>query len=97
MQMTLWTVLNWAVCGLVVGLVARAIVPGRQSLSLPLTSVLGIVGAIVGGFLYWTVKGQPGVSFSLAGNAWHGWILAIVGACLMLWIYPIMRPRAWWQ
>jgi uncharacterized membrane protein YeaQ/YmgE (transglycosylase-associated protein family) len=95
--MTIGTFISWAICGLVVGLIARAVVPGRQSLSLPMTSLLGIVGAFVGGFLYWIMKGQPGVAFSLAGNAWHGWILAVVGASLMLWLYPIIRPRKWWQ
>jgi uncharacterized membrane protein YeaQ/YmgE (transglycosylase-associated protein family) len=40
------------VCGLIVGLIARLLLPGRQSMSLLMTMVLGIVGAVVGGFLY---------------------------------------------
>ncbi len=40
--MTIGTFVSWVVCGLVVGWIARAIVPGRQSLSLPMTSLLGI-------------------------------------------------------
>ncbi len=95
MQTTLWTLLNWTICGLLVGLIARAVMPGRQSLSLLLTAVLGVIGAMIGGFLYWSVKGQPGVGYSLAGNSWHGWIVSILGACLALWFYPILRPRAW--
>jgi uncharacterized membrane protein YeaQ/YmgE (transglycosylase-associated protein family) len=95
--MTFVTLLSWIVCGLIAGFAARALVPGRQYLSLFMTAVLGIAGAIVGGFAYWSVMGQPGVAFSLAGNAWHGWILTIAGAVLVLWIYPMVRPKHWWD
>jgi len=89
--------LSWAVCGLIVGLIARFLIPGRQSMGLFMTAVLGIVGAVAGGFLYWAFKGQPGVSFSLAGNAWHGWIVSIIGAVLVLGAYAVLHPRRWWQ
>jgi uncharacterized membrane protein YeaQ/YmgE (transglycosylase-associated protein family) len=95
--MTLGTLLSWAVCGVIVGLIARALIPGRQSMSLLMTAVLGIVGAIAGGFLYWAFKGQPGVSFSLSGNAWHGWIVSILGAMLALWVFTVLHARKWWQ
>lgn len=95
--MTVMTIVSWMICGLIVGLLARAIVPGRQSMSMLKTAILGIVGACVGGFLYWVFNGQADVSFSLAGNAWHGWIMSIIGAALVLWVYPILRPRRWWQ
>jgi uncharacterized membrane protein YeaQ/YmgE (transglycosylase-associated protein family) len=95
--MTPMTFVSWVACGLLVGLIARAVIPGRQHLSLLMTAGLGIVGACAGGFLYWAFKGQPGVSFSLAGNAWHGWIVSIIGAVLVLWAFPLLRPRRWWQ
>jgi uncharacterized membrane protein YeaQ/YmgE (transglycosylase-associated protein family) len=88
---------SWLICGLIVGLVARLLIPGRQSMSLALTMVLGIVGAVVGGFLYWLVQGEPREPFSLAGNAWHGWIVSILGAGLVLWAYLTIYPRRWWQ
>ncbi len=91
------SILSWMVCGLIVGLIARLLLPGRQSLSLLLTMVLGIVGAIVGGFLYSLVQGPPSEPFSLSGNAWHGWAVAIVGAVLVLWAYVALKPRRWWQ
>jgi uncharacterized membrane protein YeaQ/YmgE (transglycosylase-associated protein family) len=91
------TLMSWIICGLIAGFAARALVPGRQYMSLFMTAVLGIVGAIVGGFLYWTVMGQPGVAFSLAGSAWHGWIVTIAGAVLTLWAYPLVAPRRWWD
>jgi uncharacterized membrane protein YeaQ/YmgE (transglycosylase-associated protein family) len=95
--MSAGTLLSWAVCGLIVGLIARFLVPGRQSMSLLMTAVLGILGACAGGFLYWVLKGQAGVSYSLSGNAWHGWIVSIIGAVLVLWVFPILQPRRWWQ
>ncbi len=95
--MTVGTLLSWMLCGLIVGLIARLLVPGRQNMSLLLTMVLGIVGAVVGGFLYSLIQGVPAEPFSLAGNAWHGWIVAILGAVLVLWAYGAYYPRRWWQ
>src|SRR5207245_7267470 len=42
--------LAWMLCGLIVGLLARLLAPGRQSVSLLLTMVLGLVGAVMGVF-----------------------------------------------
>lgn len=95
--MTFGTLLSWIVCGLIVGLVARLLVPGRQSMSLLLTMMLGIAGALVGGFLYSLVQGAPSEPFSLSGNAWHGWIVALLGAVVVLWAYASLYPRRWYQ
>ena len=54
--MSVGTFFSWILCGLIVGLVARLLVPGRQSMGLVLTMALGIVGAVVGGFLYSLVE-----------------------------------------
>lgn len=95
--MSVGAIISWMLCGLVVGLIARLLVPGPQSMGLLLTMVLGIVGAIVGGILYSAVRGAPSEPFSLAGNAWHGWIVAILGGVLVLWGYIALYPRRWWQ
>ena len=95
--MTAGSILSWMVCGLIVGLVARLLVPGRQHMSLLLTMVLGIVGAVVGGLIFSLIQGAPGEPFSLSGNAWHGWVVAILGGVLVLWAYSAMYPRRWWQ
>jgi uncharacterized membrane protein YeaQ/YmgE (transglycosylase-associated protein family) len=95
--MSVATVLSWMVCGLIVGLIARVLLPGRQTLSLLMTMVLGIVGAVVGGFVYSLVQGAPSEPFSLSGNAWHGWIVAILAAVFVLWAYGKFYPRRWWQ
>ena len=95
--MSVYTLLSWMLCGLIVGLIARFLIPGRQSMSLLLTMVLGIVGALVGGFLYSLVQGAPSEPYSLSGNAWHGWIVAVIGAVVVLWGYVTLFPRRWWQ
>jgi uncharacterized membrane protein YeaQ/YmgE (transglycosylase-associated protein family) len=95
--MNVGAVLSWMLCGLTVGLIARLLVPGTRSMSLLLTMVLGIVGAVLGGLLYSLVQGAPSEPFSLSGNAWHGWIAAVLGGVLVLWAYVALYPRRWWQ
>jgi uncharacterized membrane protein YeaQ/YmgE (transglycosylase-associated protein family) len=85
--------LSWALCGLVVGIVARLLVPGRHPLGIVGTIILGVIGAFAGGFLDWLFTGSPGQPFSLAGDAWHGWLLSIIGAVVVLWIGGMLyRP-----
>lgn len=95
--MSLGTLGSWLLCGLIVGLLARWLVPGRQRLGLPQTAGLGILGACTGGFLYWTVKGEAGDAFSFASHAWHGWVVSVLGAAFVLWAYGALFPRRWWQ
>jgi uncharacterized membrane protein YeaQ/YmgE (transglycosylase-associated protein family) len=59
--------------------------------------VLGIIGSFVGGFLYWLLAGSPSEPFTLAGNAWHGWVVAIIGAVVVLWAYGVFYPKKWYQ
>ena len=73
-----------AIIGFVVGLVARAILPGTQSLGLILTAVLGIAGSFAAGFageaLGWYAKGEPA-----------GFIASVVGAIVLLLIVSKLR------
>lgn len=94
--MSIGSIFSWIVCGLVVGLCARFLVPGRQFMSLPMTTLLGIVGALVGGFLYSMIRGASVAPFSLVSHNWYGWIVAILGATLLVWVYPYVYPRKWW-
>jgi uncharacterized membrane protein YeaQ/YmgE (transglycosylase-associated protein family) len=79
---TLGAILVWAVFGLIVGAIARLLYPGKQTMGLLATMLLGIVGSLVGGFLSWIVTGGPGEPFHAAG-----WIMSIVGAVIVVWIY----------
>lgn len=73
-----------AIVGFIVGLVARAILPGTQSLGIILTSLLGIVGALVAGFL-----GQA-LGMYGPGQA-AGFIASVIGAILVLFIYTKIK------
>jgi uncharacterized membrane protein YeaQ/YmgE (transglycosylase-associated protein family) len=76
-----------AVVGLVVGLVARAVMPGTQSMGLILTSVLGIAGSYVAGFL-----GQA-VGLYRAGEG-AGFLGSVVGALVLLLVVGFMQKRS---
>ena len=95
--MSVRTLLGWLVCGLIVGLIARLLVPGWHRFGLLRTIVLGILGSFLGGFLYWLVQRGPDEPFSLSGNAWQGWMLSILGAVIVLWAYGALYPRRWFQ
>ena len=93
--MSIGSILSWIVCGLVVGICARFLVPGRQSMSLPMTIVLGIAGALVGGFLYSLIRSGSVEPFSLSTQNWYGWIVAILGAMLLVWAFPFFSSNRW--
>jgi len=81
--------LSWIVTGLVIGLIARALVPGRQSLGIVLTIVLGVIGAFVGGLISGAIWGMPDPATTDAdvSRMWPGWLMSIVGAVILLWGY----------
>lgn len=75
------------IVGFVVGLIARAIMPGRQSLGFILTTVLGIVGAVLAGYI-----GQA-LGWYTAGEG-AGFIGSVVGAIIVLAIYGMVARKA---
>lgn len=74
------------IVGFIVGLIARAIMPGTQSMGFILTTVLGIIGAVVAGFLGrtlgWYDAGEP-----------VGWIASVVGAIIVLFIFGLVAGK----
>jgi len=66
--------------GFVVGLVARAVLPGTQSVGMVLTTVLGVAGSLVAGFL-----GQA-LGWYRAGQG-AGFVGSVLGAMLVLFLY----------
>lgn len=81
-------ILSWILLGLVVGILAKWIMPGPDPGGLILTIFLGIAGALVGGYIGALVGLGSVTGFNLGSLA-----LAIVGALLLLWIYRRVRGR----
>jgi len=78
------------VIGLLAGFVARALVPGRDSMSIGATLLLGIVGSFVGGFLGWAIFGKD---FSEGALQASGLIGSVIGSILALVIYRATNER----
>ena len=76
------------VVGFLAGLVARALMPGRQSMGLALTTLLGIVGSFVGGFFSSLFSHRPVSLFQPTGI-----IGSIIGALVVLGIYMGVTRR----
>jgi uncharacterized membrane protein YeaQ/YmgE (transglycosylase-associated protein family) len=88
---TIGTIISWIVFGLVVGLIARAVYPGRQNMSLPSTIALGIAGSLVGGLIAWGFGYRP----EEGPFAGAGWIMSILGGLIVVWAsLALSRPRA---
>jgi len=78
----------YIIVGFVVGLIARAVMPGVQHLGFILTTLLGIGGSIVGGLIARLFsKPEPGSAFHPAGL-----ILSIIGAIILLFIWGKLAP-----
>ena len=83
----IWNLIVLLVIGLVAGLIARAVIPGKQDLSIVTTILLGIAGSLVGNLLGGLLSGR---GFEL-GTA--GWIGSIIGAIIVLGIYVAVSGR----
>lgn len=82
------TILTWIVFGIVVGFVARAIVPGAQPMSIPGTMLLGVAGAFVGGLVGNLLAGNPALQIHAAG-----FIGSVLGAILVLVLMTFATRR----
>jgi len=81
------SVLGWIILGLIAGFIASKIV-NRSGQGLLLDIVLGIVGAVVGGYLF-TAIGAAGIT----GLNLYSMFVAIVGASVVLWAYHAISGR----
>jgi uncharacterized membrane protein YeaQ/YmgE (transglycosylase-associated protein family) len=72
-------VIGWLVFGLLVGLVARFVMPGRQQMGIITTTLLGVVGSLIGGYVGHLLAGQAGGPVEGAG-----FIGSVLGALALL-------------
>jgi uncharacterized membrane protein YeaQ/YmgE (transglycosylase-associated protein family) len=77
-----WSIIAWAVFGLIVGAIARLLYPGSQPMSLFTTMALGIVGSLLGGLVAWAF----GFRADEGPFVGAGWIMSIIGALVVVWI-----------
>ncbi len=78
----------YIIVGFIVGLIARAIMPGAQHLGFIITTLIGISGSIVGGLVgRMFSKPEPGATFHPAG-----FIMSIIGAIILLFIWVKLAP-----
>ena len=79
-------VIGWIIFGLIVGVIAKLLMPGRDPGGIIITMALGIAGALLGGFigraLGWYQANEPA-----------GFLMSLVGAVLLLWIYRMLVGR----
>lgn len=81
------TVLGWIVFGLIVGIVGKLLMPGKDPGGFFAIVAIGIVGAIIGGFLG-RLMGLYGQDDPV------GFVMAVIGAILFLWLYRVITPRS---
>lgn len=87
----IWFILILLVFGLVFGLIARAVVPGDDSMSLLQTWTLGVAGSLIGGFLGAVIFGFDADDGALQAG---GLIGSIIGSILLLLIVRVVRNRS---
>ncbi|HEY5864102.1 MAG TPA: GlsB/YeaQ/YmgE family stress response membrane protein [Candidatus Tectomicrobia bacterium] len=85
-EMTMFSLLGWIIFGLIVGALAKLVMPGRDPGGIIVTIVLGIVGALLGGWL--------GRAMGWYGpNEAAGFVMALIGALLLLGLYRLLVAR----
>lgn len=82
------SIIGWILFGLVVGIVAKFLMPGRDPGGFVITALIGIVGALIGGFIGRALgmyqEGDP-----------VGFIMAVIGSVVLLALYRVVRGRSY--
>jgi len=80
-----WGLISWVIFGLLAGALAKFIMPGKDPGGCVVTSLIGIAGAVVGGFIA-TRLGFGG----MAVWTWQGFLIAVLGALLLLFVFGLL-------
>ena len=83
-DITITDIIVYVIAGLVIGVLARLLVPGRQEMGVGMTIAIGVVAAVVGGLLWEAL---------FPDNDGIAWIGSIIVAVVLVLIYSRMAPR----
>ncbi len=79
-------VIGWIIFGLIVGAIAKLVMPGRDPGGIIVTMLLGVAGALIGGWIGQAIGWyQPGEG--------AGFLMSLIGAIILLWIYRMVVGR----
>jgi uncharacterized membrane protein YeaQ/YmgE (transglycosylase-associated protein family) len=84
--MNMLSLLGWIIFGLIVGALAKLLMPGRDPGGIIVTIILGIVGALIGGFL------GRAMGFYGPGDV-AGFVMSLIGAIIILLLYRLLIAR----
>ncbi|HEY0170836.1 MAG TPA: GlsB/YeaQ/YmgE family stress response membrane protein [Pyrinomonadaceae bacterium] len=83
-------IIGWIVFGLIAGIIAKAIMPGRDPGGAIVTILLGIAGSVIGGFIgrsmFYRGDNEPGTIMSM--------VFAVIGAIILLAAYRMIKGRS---
>ena len=79
-------IIAWIIFGLVAGIIAKVIVPGKDPGGIIVTSIIGILGAVVGGWVGTLMGFGEVTGFNLAS-----FVIAVLGAVTLLILYRVLR------
>jgi len=77
------TIIVTVILGAIIGALARLVLPGKQNISTLVTVILGILGALIGSWLYTAVSGNSGTK----GIDWIALIIGVIVAAVLIVIY----------
>jgi uncharacterized membrane protein YeaQ/YmgE (transglycosylase-associated protein family) len=82
-------IIGWIIFGLLVGIIARFVLPGPHPMGMIMSTLLGVAGSFVGGMIANLLQGG-----SLTDPRASGWIGSVIGAVLLLLIYSLMSRKS---
>ena len=82
-------ILGLIIFGAVIGVLARLVLPGKQDISVLVTIILGILGALAGYYIWGAISDKGDTS----GIDWIRWIISIIVAAVLVVIYGMVTGR----
>ena len=83
-------IIGWVVLGLIAGVIAKKIMPGAERIGIVITTLLGIGGALLGGFIATALGfGDPIDEFLDLST----WLAAVLGALILLYLWNVLRKQ----